>query len=423
MALDGSIIGLCLDSPQIFNRVRQLGITDEYFVDDYEKVWRWILRMKKEHGNTPSIDVTEARFSDLNFSTPKRKDFPILLHDMLNRKKFRDFLMAVDEASLTASSPDDLPVALSQLQGRMNELQLRNGKSNIVDLFSEEGGKRMIEDMRKRRSGLAQGIPTGLRRLDSVTGGLQKREMYVVMGRPGLGKSWLDLLFTASAVMHGQRVVLYPLEMTLEMTAIRLYTLFSQKMFGGQKIFRNTDLARGAINKAKIIRFLHILEDKFQGQMLVADIGNMSDPYTVERIDAETEAHKPDMFWVDYITLMRAPGIGRDGGEDHTTVKALSNGIKHIAVRNGCVGGASAQVNREAIKGRQFLPRVENIAYGDAIGQDATGVVSINRKGPHLYYALVKHRHGPEVGRTRCKFFVDEGLIEETSDQDDDEDD
>lgn len=423
MAIDASIIGLALEQPSLLNQLRQQGITEDYFVDDYQRVWKWILRMKKEHGTPPSPEVVAARFSDLEFHSARKKDLPMLLSDLGRRKKYRDFLDALDEASLTATTPDDLDVALSLLQGRMNELIIRNGNSNVVDLFGKEAQERMLKDIRKRRSGLTAGIPTGLKRLDAITGGLQKKEMYVLMGRPGLGKSWLDLLFAANAVMAGRKVLLYPLEMTLEMTAIRLYTIFSQTMYGGSKVLRNTDLARGAVTKAKVVRFMHALEDRFPGQMLVADIGNMSDPYTVERIDAEVEAHQPDMFWVDYITLMKAPGVGRDGGEDHTTVKALSNGIKHIATRHDTVGGASAQVNREAIKGRQFLPRVENIAYGDAIGQDASGVVSINRKGPHLYYALVKNRHGPEVGKTKCKFFVDEGLIAETSDQDDDDDD
>lgn len=423
MAVDATLIGLALDSPSILNRLRQAGITDEHFVDEYQSVWNWIISTKKEHGVTPSFDVTQARFRELDFHSGRKKDLPILLSELNKRKKYRDFLSALDEASISATTPDELDIAISQLQGSINELSLRHGRSNVVDLFSETARTRMMEDFRKRRQGISAGIPTGLKRLDATTGGLHRKEMYVVMGRPATGKSWLDLLFAVNAVLAGKRVLLYPLEMTLETTAIRLYSIFSQTLSGGRKIFRGTDLARGVMTKAKIVRFLHLLEDRFAGQLLVADIGNMGDPYTVERIDAEVEAHQPDMFWVDYITLMKAPGVGRDGGEDHTTVKALSNGIKHVAVRHDTVGGVSAQVNRDAVRSREFLPRLENIAYGDAIGQDASGVVSINRKGPHLYYALVKNRHGPEVSRTRCKFFVDEGLIAETVDQDDDDED
>ena len=123
---------------------------------------------------------------------------------------------------------------------------------------------------------------------------------------------------------------------------------------------------------------------------------------------------------------MKAPGVGREGQEDHTTVKALSNGCKQIAVRHNTVVGVSAQVSRQAISGNILLPRLEHIAYGDAIGQDSDHVVPIARKPgtSHLYYGMVKNRHGPEIPRTRIKYAFDEGLIEDESDamQDDDED-
>jgi replicative DNA helicase len=247
--------------------------------------------------------------------------------------------------------------------------------------------------------------------------------MIVVMGRPGLGKSWLDLLFVASAVLHGAKVGLYPLEMTLEETALRLYTIFSCKMFGANKALRNLDLANGRVSKARVVKLMNILEDRYEGQLFVADIGSMSDPYTVDRVEAEQEVYKFDLQWIDYLTLMKAPGIGRDGGEDHMTVKALSNGCKQIAVRHNTVVGVSAQVSREAIRGRHFLPRLEHIGYGDAIGQDADHVIPINRRGEYLYYGMTKNRHGPEIGKTRVQFAVNEGAIQETEDQDDDDDD
>lgn len=60
-----------------------------------------------------------------------------------------------------------------------------------------------------------------------------------------------------------------------------------------------------------------------------------------------------------------------------------------------------------------FLPRLEHIAYGDSIGQDADMVFSINRKKDGLYYALVKNRGGPEISRTKVNFSINVGIIEE----------
>lgn len=421
MSIDAAIISYALKKPSAFAELRRAGVTEDYFVEDEAKVWRWLCKTKNQHGRVPSTDVVSARYPDLEIMRVRDRDFGMLFHDLQQRKKYMDFLDLLSDATMEASSPDDVDNVVARLQGSINSLSTQNGKSSIVDFFSPEMTERMLKDQKRRRKGTIQGIPTGLKRFDGITGGLQKQRMVTIIARPGKGKSWLNLLFVASAVTYGAKVVLYPLEMSLEDTALRLYTIFSCKMMGPSKSLKNLDLLNGVVSPKKVARFLAMLEDRYQGQLFVADMGTMSDPYTVERIDSETELYKPDLFWIDYITLMKSP-VGRDGAEDHTTIKALSNGVKQIAVRRKCVGGVSAQVNREAIRGHSFLPRLENIAYGDSIGQDSDHVIGANRKDEHLYYALVKNRHGPETGKIRVKFAVNEGDISETERQPDEED-
>lgn len=424
MSLDESIISHVLRKPETLRDLRRAGITEDYFVEDFQKVWRWLTKMSKKHDTVPSVDAAKVRFTDLEIRKIRSRDLPILISELHDRKIWMDFLGAIDDASRKATSPADARDVMSHLQRQMNSLVLRNGESNIVDLFSPEGTQRMLKDLKKRKRGQGQGIPTGLNRFDYITGGLQPGRLTVVIGRPGLGKSWLDLLFTASSVMYGAKTLLFPLEMSLEDTAYRLYTIFSQRMYGPSKAMKNLDLASGRVNTAKFRKYLDALQDRFDGRLLISDIGSMTDPYTVDRIDAEMEVHRPDFTWIDYLTLMKSP-VGRDGAEDHTTIKALSNGILHALVRHGSAGGFSAQVNRDALKVRSFLPRVEHIAYGDAIGQDAHHVVSINRRKDieYLYYAMVKNRHGPEIGKTKLRFFVNEGDIQETQDQEEEDED
>lgn len=421
MSLDAKLISLALKKPELLLEFQQAGVDDDFFIGDYQKVWRYIVRMSLDHDSVPSPDLVEARFKFFDLEASKKRDAPMLLTEIHRRHKWQMFLGALDQASTEADDVDTLDIAIANLQGQMNELAFVGNSRGLVDAFGREAKERMMEDLKERRRGGTIGIPTGLKRFDYVTSGLQHSRMVVIMARPGIGKSWLNLLFCASAVMNGKRVVLFPLEMTFEETALRLYTIFSQRMGGSKKVLRNLDLSSGRISPKKVVKFLDALENRFAGSLLVADIGNMADPYTIERVGAEVAMNKPDMFWIDYITLMRFPG-GRDTRED-IAIRGLSNGIKQTAVKNRCVGGASAQVNREAVKTRDFLPRVENIAYGDAIGQDADQVISINRKDAYLYYALVKNRLGPEIGKTRAQFMVDEGIIEDAADQDDEDDD
>jgi replicative DNA helicase len=421
--LDGAIVAYAVRRPLGLTELQRAGITSEHLTDDYAKAWDWAVRMKRQHGSVPSLRVVQQRYADLDLSPARQRDVPMLVSEVKQRKKLIDFHEAIEVASSTARSVDDIDRALSQLQLQLNGLNTRGmGETAVVDLFSRSAKRRMMRDLKQRRSGKMIGIPTGLKRFDYVTGGLGIRKMYVVMARTGVGKSWLNLLFVASAVLAGKKVVLYPLEMTLEETALRLYTIFSQKMFGNDGVIKNLDLTMGRFSPRRAVRLMNALEDRFAGQLFVADVASLTDPYTPERVESEVELYQPDMFWVDYLTLMKAPN-GRSGAEDYTSIKALSNAIKGIAQRQACVGGASAQVNRDAMKIRSLIPRVEHISYGDSIGHDADGILSLGRKDQHLYYGLVKHRGGPEIGRTRLKAFFDSGLIEEdeTQDHEDDE--
>lgn len=419
MALDESLIAYAVNYDRGMVDLQRAGISKDHFVDEYRTVWAYLLRQKRDHDALPSADTLCARFPDLSLPRVQRREVPILVSDAVQRYKFIQLLHAINRVADDAVNYDVVDEVIQTLQGDLNTLAFSGQQGDhLVDLFGAKGKKRMLRDAQARRRGGTIGIPTGLTKFDTICGGLQTQKMYVAIGRPGIGKSWLDILMVAMAVISGKSVILYPLEMTLEETAHRLYTVFTSKMFGPQRALKNYDLSMGRVSKAKMVRFLNALEDRFKGQLLVADVGSLADPYTVERIEAEVEMHHPDMFWVDYLTLLKPPKQGGGMDDGWASVKTLSNGIKNTAMRRRCVGGCSAQVNREALKNPNiFLPRLEHIAYGDSIGQDADGVFSLNRRRGKLYYALVKHRGGPEIGKTAMTFGVNVGVLEEEREQ------
>lgn len=414
MVADAALIKLVLNVPERLAVIREQGITAEFFTDPYRAIWTRILRYQRDQGTVPSQGIIDHHWPDMRWPRVRERDIPILIHQIRERKRKNDLIALIMQAAQAVDDPEDVPDVIQMLQGGLNELQLRNGGgSHLVDITTAEYRQQLEAELQRRRSPAGVGLKTGFPSLDNITGGLQKKRMVVVMARQGIGKSWMDLMFVAQAVINGAKVIVYPLEMSLDETAIRLYTIFSQKMFNGGRTFKNLDLSRGRVNTRRFNQFLSLLEDRFNGLLLVADTSAFRDHYTVERIDAEVEIHQPDMFWVDYLTLLKTPsGIE----SEYQGVRTLSQGIKMAAVRHNTVGGCSAQVNREALKSRAFLPRLEHISYGDSIGADADQVVSINRKGDKMFYALVKNRGGPEIGGSHgimCDFQVDDGLIRE----------
>jgi replicative DNA helicase len=238
-------------------------------------------------------------------------------------------------------------------------------------------------------------------------------QLYVTRNFVVTHNSWLNLLFVKAAVMQGKKVILYPLEMSYFETAARLYTLFSSDIHGQHKVIKNFDIIHGKVDKRKIVRFMNTLEDRFPGQLYVADVGLLADPYTNERIEAEVEAYQPDMFWVDYLTLLKVTS-GNKNENEASGIRRLSNGIKGTATRRNVVGGCSAQVNREGLRaGAGLIPRLEHISFGDSIGHDSDLVIGAAKDKEYLYYGVVKNRNGPEIPKTRLRFEVNRGKIED----------
>lgn len=414
--IDAGIISYAVKFRDGLTLLQQSGISPDHFVDDYVKVWKYLLRMKRQHDSVPTADSLLVRFPELELPRVRRNELPMLLHNIKQRKKFIDLMIALNEIAGSDIDFENVDDAIQELQGRINTIAFSQSQStHMRSLFSKDTQEYMLKEIKGRKEQVTVGIPTGLNRFDRENGGLQPQKMATIIARPGVGKSWLDLIFVANAVISGRSVVLYPLEMTLFETAARLYTLFSQRMFGANRVIKNLDIVSGKVTTKKIVRLFNALEDKFDGQLHVADISALADPYTIERIEAEVEMLRPDMFWVDYITLLKMPPGSREDKE-HVGISRLSKGIKGIAMRRNVVGGASAQVNREAMRVRRLLPRLEHIAYGDSIGQDADLVFSINRKlkdDDHLYWALVKNRGGLEIPGMKVLWKPNVGIAHE----------
>lgn len=415
MSAEASIISLVLNKPERLMGILEAGITIDSFSDDYKPLWNYMMRMKKRHNEIPSKALMSARFPEVVWPAVRERDIPILVHQLKERRRMNEFLSMMLDASRTLSDPDDLPEVMSMLQGGINQLQMQNGHdAHLVDILGSGFHERIIGEVQRRRKLVDQGIKTGLPTFDHLTGGLQTKHLAVVIARTGSGKSWCSLMMVAEAIRQGKKVLFYPLEMSVEETAFRLYTVFSQRLYNGSKTLRNLDLSQGRINKQRFLHLLSVLDDQFGGRLFVADVGALSEAYTLERIEAEVEVHQPDMFWVDYLTLMKSP---EKRAEIWQTVGLLSKGIKGIAQRHNTVAGCNAQVSREHLKSRSLCPRLEHISFGDAIGHDANEVFSLHQQGDKLWYALVKNTFGPEIEKVACRFLVNQGIIEEQHEQ------
>lgn len=90
-------------------------------------------------------------------------------------------------------------------------------------------------DQTYKRGGGFNGLATGIRDLDSVLSGLEASGLYVLAGRPGMGKSAAALTIALNIARKGQPVLFISLEMSAEQLMHRINARYADVSMWAQK--------------------------------------------------------------------------------------------------------------------------------------------------------------------------------------------
>ena len=226
-----------------------------------------------------------------------------------------------------------------------------------------------LEELYSRGSDIT-GTPTGFRDLDKLLGGLQPSSLYVVGGRPSMGKTSFALGMAAHAALREQRPVLvFSLEMARREVTRRLLSaearVDSMRLSSGQL----TDDDWTAINST-IQRIADaplwvddnatatVMEMRAKARRLKSQVGDLS------------------MVLVDYLQLMtaRQPGDNRQ-----VEIAEISRGLKVLARELCCPVVALSQLSRNLETRQDKRPMLSDLRESGAIEQDADVVMFLYR--------------------------------------------
>lgn len=239
------------------------------------------------------------------------------------------------------------------------------------------------------------GIPTGLSDLDKLLGGLQRSDLIIVAGRPGMGKTSLALSMALQAARRWhKRIAIFSLEMSNEQVVQRLIS------------------AETGID-AQRLRLGSIHDDEFdvfvQATSLLSDTPIfIDDTPAITVTEMRTKArrlhaeHGLDLLIVDYLQLMRGE-IGGDGNRVQE-ISYISRSLKALARELNIPVVALSQLSRAVESRQDKRPMLSDLRESGSIEQDADVVIFVYRdveynpdtEFPNLAEVRVaKHRSGP----------------------------
>lgn len=249
-------------------------------------------------------------------------------------------------------------------------------------LDANAAGERFVDEVERRyRAGETPGLPTGLRQLDLLTGGLKRGEMWVVSGPTSSGKSvLLTQVASHAAIQHNARVLVVSLEMnTAELVARVLacnWTIRMESLVNPAKA-HPADLVRirDAVVAFSSCTLALLADDQ------VADDG---DSLTMRSIEGYARLHAQtglDLLVVDYLQLVS--GTRNKGDSREQEVAGVSRRLKRLARTLDCPVLTASQLNDDG-----------KLRESRAIGQDADVVLSLVEEG----LKVLKNRNAPRGG-------------------------
>lgn len=222
-----------------------------------------------------------------------------------------------------------------------------------------------------------------------LKGGMEPAEFMVIAARLAQGKSHIMCRFMATAIDAGWRAACISLEMPTAQVNLRTLKHLSGS---NRRLFEMLDSREDHLIKEAAA----ILEERTPGTLDVFDpsdgnIGNVSFLRDVAR--------DYDAVFVDHMGLMKT-GSGARAIEDWRVMATISNVIREITLDTSARVVGIAQVNRGGEhRGTMTTPKAGDIAQADAIGQDATTLITMKRLSRRIMkFSLEKCREGETGG-------------------------
>ena len=260
-----------------------------------------------------------------------------------------------------------------------------------------------IQELKDHPEGMI-GLKTPFEELNNKTQGLQAGDLIIVAARPSMGKTTFAMNLAESILFHTDLpVVVFSMEMPAESIVMRLLSSWGA--------INQTHLRSGQMNEDEWGKLSNAIAH-LHAKKLYIDDSTALPPSEVRsrcRRIAKDNDGKLGMVMVDYLQLMKVPGLGDNRvGE----ISEISRSIKALAREMNCPVVALSQLNRSLENRPNKRPIMSDLRESGAIEQDADLIMFIYRdevynensdaKGT-AEIIIGKQRNGP-IGTVRLSF-------------------
>jgi replicative DNA helicase len=199
-------------------------------------------------------------------------------------------------------------------------------------------------------------IPYGNIAMDAPAGGMTRKEITVIGGRPGHGKTTLVINIVRTLVEQGYKVMMFNREMS------------NSEMMKKFLVMESAGLAYSEVRKGNLTEAMTVeleetgkeINEKYKDLLLMYD-----DIPTLDEAMIEISRHKPDVVIDDYIQLISMP----DRMERRFQLEKIMLDYKWVCKKENCAALLVSQLNRNMESRVDPRPKMSDYAESGVIEQ------------------------------------------------------
>lgn len=394
-----ALLGAALVDPTVIDRVQTMFDTSDLCDPYHARIWTTMLALRGRGDGHVSVAMLAGALDDgeegggINVpayistlcrsavSTVGAADYAREVRNLANKRR----LMAVVEP-LAALAGDIDTTSTAFLQRVEQDLlsAIKTDRPARQGRHMQEAVGDWIDGVLRRAEGDEPlGAPTGLTELDGTIGGLQPGLLYIVGGRPSMGKSAIMCGMARAAAAAGYGSHIASLEMDDELLAARLAC---DVLYDSHRvIYRDAHAGKVSQGDVQALRRAHEtvkalpIRVRDQGGLTAEQVGQDA---VRTRQYLEARGQRLGVVFIDYLQIMQLPQ-GRNTSRNEGIGAACAY-LKQLAKDLGVAVVLLSQLNRAVENREDKRPLLSDLRDSGTIEQDADVIMFLYREDYYL---------------------------------------
>ena len=367
-----SVIGtILLHGTDVYEEVQPWIKSEEVFYKDiHQELWKALTSLYKTNQSIDLITVKE-KLSEMNLTLVNQDDYGAyfltgLTQNIVGKANVKNHAKIVYEKYVQRKTAISSYTLFDKASDKYKDIQqgLVEHERLIDELKSIQPTRRksideVMDDTIEALETSNDIVSFDFEPLDMSSRGMTRKEITILGGRPGHGKTTLMINIISKLVLSGKKVMVFSREMSKEELMKKLLILESKSLeYSALRRPEMTEKEQQQLDKAIIE-----IRSKYRNLTIYDNIRTLSESMR------EISRHKPDVIFDDYVQLIQVD-IG--GNNDRRfQIETIMMEYKWIVKKINACAFLLSQLNREIERRLDPEPKLSDYAESGVIEQVA----------------------------------------------------